>query len=143
MDEVLRPVDRVDRERVVRREVPVQEAVVGRTKDDSVQLRGDDKPADAHISRAEVADEHGEELAVYRRSVPWALGAEQGLFFVSFGADWERFDLQLRHIYGLTVDGITDHLMSFTTAVTGSFWFCPTVEELDAIAEVPEEEDED
>lgn len=118
-------------------EVAEQEAVFGRTKPDSVEL--DPKPADAHISRVEVDDDDGEELAVYRRSVPWATAAAQGLHFVSFGADVERFDLQLRHQYGL-VDGVTDRLLEFTTPHTGSFWRCPSVEDLDRIAPLPDDE---
>ena len=118
-----------------------QELVIGRTKDESVQLDATVKPADAHIARAEVADDDGEELAVYRRSVPWATAASQGLHFVSFGADLARFDLQLRHMYGLVDDGVTDRLLDFTSATTGSFWFCPSVDDLDEIAPLPEDDD--
>jgi putative iron-dependent peroxidase len=59
------------------------------------------------------------------------------LHFVAFGADTDRFDLQLRHQYGLVDDGITDRLLEFTTPHTGSFWRCPSVEELDAVAPLP------
>lgn len=120
-------------------EVPEQEAVFGRTKDHSVELA--DKPADAHISRVEVDGDDGEELKVYRRSVPWATAAAQGLHFIAFGADTARFDLQLRHQYGLVDDGITDRLLEFTTPDTGSFWRCPSVEELDRVAPLPDDDD--
>ena len=99
------------------------------------------QPPDSHIGLAEVADEDGEELDVYRRSVPWADAAEQGLQCVSFGRDIDRFDLQLRHIYGEVDPDLVDRLLSFTTALSGSFWFCPSVEDLDAIAPVPDEDD--
>lgn len=118
-----------------------QELVFGRTKAESVELPGDQKPADSHIARAEVEDDDGDELVVYRRSVPWATALEQGLHFVAFGADTDRFDLQLRHMYGLVDDGLVDRLLAYTTPVTGSFWFCPSVEALDAIAPLPDDED--
>lgn len=121
--------------------VPDQERVFGRTKDHSVELEGEAKPADAHISRVEVDGPDGQELKVYRRSVPWATAAAQGLHFVSFGADVARFDTQLRHQYGLVADGITDRLLSFTTPHTGSFWLCPSVEELDRVAPLPDDDD--
>jgi putative iron-dependent peroxidase len=121
--------------------IPEQELVFGRTKDHSVELAPDVKPADSHIGRAEVEDDDGEELVVYRRSVPWALAAEQGLQFISFGRDTARFDLQLRHMYGLVDDGLVDRLLSYTTPTTGSFFFCPSVEVLEAIAPVPDDED--
>jgi putative iron-dependent peroxidase len=115
-----------------------QEAVIGRTKADSTEL--DAKPADAHIARVEVEGPDGDELKVYRRSVPWATAEAQGLHFVAFGADTDRFDLQLRHQYGLVDDGVTDRLLEFTTPQTGSFWRCPSVEELDAIAPLPDDD---
>jgi putative iron-dependent peroxidase len=120
--------------------VPEQEQVFGRTKADSVELAAADKPADSHIGRAEVEDDDGEELVVYRRSVPWARATEQGLHFVSFGADTDRFDLQLRTMYGLAGDGLTDRLLRYTTPTTGSFWFCPSVEALEQIAPLPDDD---
>lgn len=121
--------------------VDEQELVFGRTKADSIELPPETKPADSHIGRAEVEDEDGEELVVYRRSVPFATGAEQGIHFVAFGADIDRFDLQLRTMYGLEADGLTDRLLRYTTPVTGSFWFCPSVEALESIAPLPDDED--
>lgn len=118
-----------------------QELVFGRTKPDSVELDDDVRPPDAHISLAEVEGDDGEELEVYRRSVPWASAVEQGLHFVSFGRDVDRFDRQLRALYGVDDPTLVDRFQRFTTALTGSFWFCPSVEDLDAIAPLPDDED--
>jgi putative iron-dependent peroxidase len=118
-----------------------QELVFGRTKRDSVELDDDLRPPDAHISLAEVAGDDGEELEVYRRSVPWADAVDQGLQFVSFGPDVDRFDRQLRALYGVDDPSLVDRLQRFTTALTGSFWFCPSVEDLDAVAPLPDDED--
>ncbi|MFN8017767.1 MAG: Dyp-type peroxidase [Acidimicrobiales bacterium] len=115
-----------------------QERVIGRTKDHSVEL--DPKPDDAHIARAEAEGDDGEELVVYRRSVPFATAAEQGLYFVSFGRDVARFDTQLRRMYGVADDGPVDRLLSFTTPLSGSFWFCPSVDDLDEVAPLPDDE---
>lgn len=90
-----------------------------------------------------MADDRGEEMQVYRRSVPFGTLDTQGLHFVSFGRDLHRFDLQLRRMYGLVDDGVVDHLLSFTEARTGSFWFCPSAEDLDIAAPLPTDEDED
>ncbi|MCB0978021.1 MAG: Dyp-type peroxidase [Acidimicrobiales bacterium] len=113
--------------------VDAQEAVMGRGKPTSSSL-GPDKPTTSHIARAEVADDEGEEMVVYRRSVPFASATEQGLHFVSFGIDLERFDRQLMNMYGLAEDGLVDALLDFTNAGTGSFWFCPGRADLDVIA---------
>jgi putative iron-dependent peroxidase len=104
--------------------VPEQERVFGRQKSDSVELEDEHKPATAHIARVEIEDEHGEELAIYRRSVPYGTLAEHGLYFVAFSAERERYDLMLARIFGLA-DGQRDRLTDFTRPVTGAFYFAP------------------
>ena len=70
-----------------------QEATIGRTKPDSIEL--DDKPDTAHISRV-VIEEDGEELELYRRSTPYGTVGELGLYFLAFSADPTRFTKMLR-----------------------------------------------
>ncbi|HZP27922.1 MAG TPA: Dyp-type peroxidase [Acidimicrobiia bacterium] len=107
--------------------VPDQEAVIGRTKTDSVEL--DDKPPTAHISRV-VVEEGGEELEIYRRSVPYGRVTEHGLYFVAFSADRTRFDRMLARMFGTTGDGLHDHLTDFSRPVGGSYYFAPPLEAL-------------
>jgi putative iron-dependent peroxidase len=107
-----------------------QEAAIGRTKPDSVER--DDKPPTAHISRV-VIEEDGEELEIYRRSIPYGRVTELGLYFIAFSADPSRFTKMLARMYGTSGDGLHDHLMDFTTAVSGSFYFAPSLDALDGI----------
>jgi putative iron-dependent peroxidase len=107
-----------------------QQVTIGRTKSDSVEL--EDKPPTAHISRV-VIEEDGEELEIYRRSVPYGRVGELGLYFVAFSADPSRFHKMLARIFGTTGDGIHDHLVDFTTPVSGSFYFAPSLDALDGI----------
>jgi putative iron-dependent peroxidase len=102
--------------------------VFGRTKLDSVELEGDAKPPTAHIARV-VIEENGEELEIYRRSVPYGVVAEHGLFFVAFTHAPARFALMLRRMYG-DEDGVRDRLTEFTRPVTGSAYFVPAAEAL-------------
>jgi porphyrinogen peroxidase len=104
-----------------------QEGVIGRTKRESIELTDDVKPPTAHIARVVVDDENGEELEIFRRSVPYGTVAEIGLFFIAFSADISRFEIMLARMYGTTGDGFSDNLMSFTKAVSGSFYFVPAV----------------
>ena len=60
---------------------------------------------------------------------------------MSSARDIARFDQQLRSLYGMDDPTLVDRLQRFTTALTGSFWFCPSVEDLDAIAPVTDPED--
>jgi putative iron-dependent peroxidase len=107
-----------------------QQDTIGRTKPDSVEL--DDKPATAHIARV-VIEEDGEELELYRRSVPYGRVGELGLYFLAFSADPSRFTKMLHRMFGLTGDGLHDRLTDFTTAVTGAFYFAPSLDALDGI----------
>jgi putative iron-dependent peroxidase len=101
-----------------------QEKVFGRTKIDSVEFADDEKPATAHIARVEILDEHGDELPIYRRSVPYGTMAEHGLYFVAFAADRTRFDRMLGRMFGLA-DGLRDRLTDFSRPVTGAVYFAP------------------
>ena len=112
-----------------------QERVIGRTKPSSIEMTGDALPPDAHIARAQIEDEQGNELPIYRRSVPYGTVAEHGLYFVAFSADRTRFDRMLARMFGTDTDRIHDHLMDFSRPVTGSFYFAPS---LSCLAELGE-----
>ena len=105
-----------------------QEAVFGRTKADSIELPDERKPATAHIARVVIEDD-GEELEIYRRSVPYGTVTEQGLLFVAFSADPSRFERMLRRMFGLD-DGVHDRLTDFSRPVSGGAWFVPSLEAL-------------
>jgi putative iron-dependent peroxidase len=100
-----------------------QEAIIGRTKDTSEELDDADKPADAHISRV-VIEEDGEELEVFRRSVPYGDLEEHGLLFVAFSADQARLERMLDRMVGAG-DGIRDRLTTWSTPRAGAFYFAP------------------
>ncbi|MCR4378495.1 MAG: Dyp-type peroxidase [Rhodospirillales bacterium] len=107
-----------------------QERVIGRTKADSIELAGDAQPADSHVSRTDLKiDGVGQKM--YRRSMPYGTAGEHGLYFLAFACAQSRFEVVLNSMYGLTGDGITDHLMDFSQAVTGSYWFAPSEGDLE------------
>ncbi len=110
-----------------------QELTIGRTKPDSVELDDDVKPPTAHIARV-VIEEDGEELEIYRRSTPYGTVGEHGLYFIGFSAELSKFDKMLDRMFGVS-DGVRDHLTDFTRAVSGSYYFAPSLEALIALAE--------
>ena len=128
-----------DLERFHALDLAAQEAAVGRTKADSIEL--EDKPADAHISRVEIEDDDGEEIEIYRRSVPYGNSEECGLYFIAFSDGLEAFDRMLANMYGASGDGVHDRLMDFVHPVSGAYYFVPSVEALNAIAPIPDRED--
>jgi len=110
-----------------------QERVFGRSKRDSVALPRGTRPDDAHIMRAELLDADGDERKIYRRSVPFGNVGERGLYFLGFSAERARFDGMLARMFGTTDDGLRDHLLDFSTAVTGSYYFAPSLDDLAAL----------
>ena len=84
-------------------------------------------------SVASQIEEDGEELEIYRRSVPFGTVSEHGLYFIAFSADPSRYLKMLAAMYGASGDGLSDRLMSFTTPVSGAFYFAPSLDALDGI----------
>jgi putative iron-dependent peroxidase len=110
--------------------VELQEKVIGRTKADSIELEGDDMPADSHVSRTDV-EVDGTAMKILRRSSPYGSATEHGLYFVAFTCEQRRVQIQLERMYGVAGDGLADRLVDFSRAVTGSYWFAPSVEQLE------------
>ncbi len=110
-----------------------QEKIIGRTKPDSVELEDDIRPETAHISRV-VIEEDGEELEIVRHSLPYGQASgDAGLFFLAYSKDNTILEKMLANIFGISGDGLYDHLMNYTTAKSGAYFFAPSVEMLKGI----------
>jgi len=109
-----------------------QEAIIGRTKYEDIELEGDDMPANSHVSRTDV-DVDGVAMKSLRRSAVIGDSARQGLYFIGLACAMQRHDVQFRRMYGLTEDGITDAILGYSTPVTGSYFYAPSREQLDSI----------
>jgi porphyrinogen peroxidase len=105
-----------------------QEAVIGRTKPDSVELEGTAMPPDSHVSRTKVV-EGGEELPIFRRNVPYGTVTDHGTLFVGFSADQRRMHRMLEQMAGAD-GGPRDALTRYSTPLTGAYYFCPAVQAL-------------
>jgi putative iron-dependent peroxidase len=108
-----------------------QEYVIGRTKADSVELADDVKPETSHVARTELHGVRGEELPIFRRSVPYGNVGEHGLMFVGFACEQTRLQAMLRRMAG--ADGPRDSLTRFSTPLSGSYYVVPSI---DALAEL-------
>ncbi len=97
-----------------------QEHIMGRTKPDSIEL--ENKPADSHVARTD-QDEFGH---IFRRNMPYGNVENHGTVFVGFSADQQRLSKMLESMAGL-VTGTRDALTRYTTPLTGSYYFVPSV----------------
>ena len=119
-----------------RLKVDAQEHVIGRTKLESIELDDNIKPENAHIARAIVEDDKGEELEILRHSLPYGDGkGDQGLFFIAYTKDLTRLDRMLQQMFGTSGDGIHDRLLHFVTAVDGAYYFAPSEDLLEEVLE--------
>jgi putative iron-dependent peroxidase len=100
-----------------------QERIMGRTKPDSIEL--ENKPADSHVARTD-QDEFGH---IFRRNMPYGSVHDHGTMFVGFSAEQKRLSVMLESMAGL-VTGTRDALTRYTSPVTGSYYFTPSVEAL-------------
>jgi porphyrinogen peroxidase len=107
-----------------------QEKVIGRTKPDSIELDEDVMPETSHVSRV-VIEEDGEELEIVRHSLPYGQASgDAGLFFLAYSKDNTILEKMLANIFGISGDGLHDHLMNYTAAKSGAYFFAPSVEML-------------
>ena len=110
-----------------------QEHTIGRRKRDSQELSDKVKPHTAHISRV-VIEEGGEELEIVRHSFPYGTVSEAGLFFIAYTKDLAITEKMLSRMMGSAGDGLHDHLMDFTRAVSGATFFAPSLKVLKSLA---------
>lgn len=110
--------------------------IVGRTKKDSIQL--ENLSEYSHVSRNIIEDEKtGLPLKIVRYSMPYGstISGNSGLFFVCYTKDLKVVDTLLQRMYGTIENGklVYDKLVDFSQAVTGAYWFAPSLDVLKAI----------
>jgi len=103
--------------------VPEQEQVIGRTKDESVEL--DPKPTDSHVAMTD-QDRFGK---IFRRNMPYGTVTDHGTMFVGFSAEQERLAAMLESMAGLA-DETRDALTRYTQPLTGAYYFVPSAQSL-------------
>lgn len=116
--------------------VEEQEKVFGRTKADSTRLKV--QPPTSHLSHVELREgKTGDESTpkrdeISRRSTPYAFhDGTVGLYFMAFCKSQAPLRERMRAMYG--TDGqVRDRLTSYSNPASGSFYFAPSVETLDA-----------
>ena len=116
--------------------VEEQEKVFGRKKADSARL--EEQPPYSHLSHVELREGATADTGtpkrdeIARRSTPYALhDGTVGLYFMAFCKKQAPFRERLRAMYAVD-GGVRDRLVDFSNPASGSFYFAPSVETLDA-----------
>ena len=116
-----------------------QERVFGRTKWDNIEMDDDTKPSNSHTALTVIEDETGEQVQIMRDNMPFGrVGQDEfGTYFLGYSAGPEVTDEMLRNMFIGKPEGNYDRLLDFSTAVTGSRYFAPTIDFLDDPPELP------
>jgi porphyrinogen peroxidase len=116
-----------------------QEAIMGRTKLDNVEIDDDDKPRKSHKSLATIEDGDGGELAILRDNMPFGRpgAGEFGTYFIGYSARLWVIERMLERMFVGAPPGSYDRLLDFSTAVTGATFFVPTAGMLDELTQPP------
>jgi porphyrinogen peroxidase len=117
--------------------VEQQEAAVGREKLSDIELPDAAKAPGAHTALTSIEDDDGTELQILRDNMPFGSvsggdgSGEYGTYFIGYTRDPAVIERMLRNMFVGDPPGTTDRLLEVSTAVTGSLYFVPTVDQLE------------
>jgi len=108
--------------------IETQERMVGRSKLSDVELPEGVKPSNSHVALNTIVDAGGEQKQILRFNMPFGrVGAgEYGTYFIGYSRDPSVIEEMLRNMFIGRPQGQYDHLLDFSTAVTGGLFFVPT-----------------
>ncbi len=116
---------------------PLQEAIIGRTKIDNVELDDDDAPRKSHKSLATIVDDQGDEHDILRDNMPFGRPGqgEFGTYFIGYSRYlWVTLKM-LQRMYIGEPPGAYDRLLDFSTPLTGATFFAPARGALQALVQ--------
>lgn len=114
-----------------------QEKAIGRRKFNDVELGDDEKPENAHNAVTNIEDEDGNELKIVRANMPFATPSkgEFGTYFIGYARTFSTTRKMLENMFIGSPEGNTDRLLDFSTAVTGTLFFVPSLDLLEELGE--------
>ncbi|KAK0634584.1 pyruvate formate lyase-domain-containing protein [Bombardia bombarda] len=113
-----------------------QDEMIGRNPDGAVLPQ---HAVHSHIHRANIKDNNGDQRKLLRQALPFGsaaghAGREEGIMFVAFCNDQERFENVLRNLIGKRPERPLDKLMNVVEGVSGNYWYVPSAAELGVAA---------
>lgn len=108
-----------------------REEAMARSEADNIEFDKSRRHPRSHIARTNLK-ENGIGLKIVRRSLPYGtVSGENGLMFIAYCARLHNIHAQLVSMFGEAEDRQTDLLLErLTTAVSGGYYFAPSVERL-------------
>ena len=117
--------------------VEQQEAAIGRTKLDNIEIKA--KAPNSHVALNTIEDPDGNELKILRDNMPFGSikDGEFGTYYIAYAATPDVPELMLRRMFLGEPYGNHDRILDFSTAVTGSLFYVPTADFLDELPAPP------
>lgn len=116
--------------------VETQERIIGRTKLADIELAPAVKPSSSHSSLTTLT-ENGQEVKILRDNMPFGRpgSGEFGTFFIGYARSPAPIEQMLENMFVGRPPGNYDRLLDYSRAVTGSLFFVPSADLLDALAD--------
>jgi len=110
-----------------------QERIIGRTKLDDIEFPDEEKPTNSHVALNTIEDADGNEYKIIRDNMPFGSAGDGvfGTYFIGYAGDVDITEQMLRNMFVGSPPGNTDRILDFSTAVSGSLFFVPTLDMLD------------
>ncbi|CAM1509734.1 Fc.00g000690.m01.CDS01 [Cosmosporella sp. VM-42] len=106
-----------------------QEAIIGRTKLDNIELEdADSDQQQSHKSLATIEDEGGNEHEILRDNMPFGSPAkgEFGTYFIGYSKKLWVVEKMMERMFIGDPPGLHDRILDFSKPVTGSTFFAPS-----------------
>ena len=109
-----------------------QEKVFGRSKTNDIEMSDDVKPSNSHSALANV----GDDLKIVRDNMPFGNMAqnEMGTYLIAYASTFSTVTKMLTRMFIGEPEGNYDRVLDFSTAKTGTLFFCPSMDMLDEFA---------
>ncbi|WP_232443237.1 Dyp-type peroxidase, partial [Burkholderia ubonensis] len=109
--------------------------IIGRTKLSDIELDAEVKPSSSHSSLTTLV-ENGEEVKILRDNMPFGRpgAGEFGTYFIGYARSPAPIEQMLENMFVGRPPGNYDRLLDYSRAVTGSLFFVPSADLLDALA---------
>ena len=122
--------------------VEEQEFAIGRTKLEDIELADDVKPPNAH-NALNVIEIDGEEVPILRDNMPFGNAAqdEYGTYFIGYSRDPGTTEQMLQNMFVGRPAGNYDRILDFSTAITGSLFFVPSLDLLESLSGIQPADD--
>jgi porphyrinogen peroxidase len=119
--------------------VEEQERVIGRSKLSDIEMPDDVKPANSHVALNTIIEPDGTQRQIVRANMPFGSpgGGEFGTYYIAYAATPSVPERMLVNMFIGDPPGNTDRILDFSTAVTGTSFFAPTVDFLDDLPAPP------